>query len=106
MVKRKTRRKASPKQDHLPHKLGKYGELSKPIMIAIVAVVGLAILALLLVFTDQFAGKAIADSYTIRRNALMNKITYYTTLSGAKAACVGMSYVDELEVNSIQSLHK
>jgi carbamoyl-phosphate synthase large subunit len=36
----------------------------------------------------------------------MNKITYYTTLSGAKAACVGMSYVDELEVNSIQSLHK
>ena len=50
--------------------------------------------------------KAIADSYTIRRNALMNKITYYTTLSGAKAACVGMSYVDELEVNSIQSLHK
>jgi len=50
--------------------------------------------------------KAIADSYTIRRNALMNKITYYTTLAGAKAACVGMSYVDELEVNSIQSLHK
>jgi len=50
--------------------------------------------------------KAIADSYTIRRNALMNKITYYTTLSGAKAACVGMSYVDELEVNSVQSLHK
>ncbi len=50
--------------------------------------------------------KAIADSYTIRRNALLNKITYYTTLSGAKAACVGMSYVDELEVNSIQSLHK
>lgn len=50
--------------------------------------------------------KAIADSYTIRRNALMNKITYYTTLSGAKAACIGMSYVDELEVNSIQSLHK
>jgi len=50
--------------------------------------------------------KAIADSYAIRRNALMNKITYYTTLSGAKAACVGMSYVDELEVNSIQSLHK
>lgn len=50
--------------------------------------------------------KAIADSYTIRRNALMNKITYYTTLSGAKAACVGMSYVDDLEVNSIQSLHK
>jgi len=50
--------------------------------------------------------KAIADSYTIRRNALMNKVTYYTTLAGAKAACIGMSYVDELEVNSLQSLHK
>jgi carbamoyl-phosphate synthase large subunit len=50
--------------------------------------------------------KAIADSYTIRRNALMNKVTYYTTLAGAKAACIGMSYVDELQVNSLQSLHK
>ena len=50
--------------------------------------------------------KAIADSYTIRRNALMNKVTYYTTLAGAKAACIGMSFVDELQVNSLQSLHK
>jgi carbamoyl-phosphate synthase large subunit len=50
--------------------------------------------------------QAIADSYTIRRNALMNKVTYYTTLSGAKAACVGMSFVDELKVNCLQDLHK
>jgi carbamoyl-phosphate synthase large subunit len=49
--------------------------------------------------------QAIADSYTIRRNALMNKVTYYTTLSGAKAACVGMSFVEEFQVSSIQSLH-
>jgi len=36
----------------------------------------------------------------------MNKVTYYTTLAGAKAACIGMSFVDELQVNSLQSLHK
>ena len=50
--------------------------------------------------------RAIADSYEIRRNALQNKVTYYTTLSGARAACVGMNFVDELHVESIQSLHK
>ena len=50
--------------------------------------------------------QAIKDSYEIRRNALQNKITYYTTLAGAKAACVGMSYADEISVTSLQSLHK
>ena len=50
--------------------------------------------------------RAIADSYEIRRNALQNKVTYYTTLSGARAACVGMNFMDELQVESIQNLHK
>ena len=50
--------------------------------------------------------RAIADSYEIRRNSLQNKVTYYTTLSGARAACIGMNFVDELQVVSIQSLHK
>ena len=50
--------------------------------------------------------QAIIDSYEIRRNALQNKITYYTTLAGAKAACVGMSYTDEISVSSLQNLHK
>ena len=49
--------------------------------------------------------RAIEDSYEIRRNALQNKVTYYTTLAGAKAACIGMNYVDELHVNSLQDLH-
>ena len=49
--------------------------------------------------------RAIEDSYEIRRNALQNKITYYTTLAGAKAACIGMNYVDELHVKSLQDLH-
>jgi carbamoyl-phosphate synthase large subunit len=36
---------------------------------------------------------------------LQQKVTYYTTLAGAKAACMGMAYIQELEVKSLQSLH-
>ncbi len=50
--------------------------------------------------------KAVADSYEIRRSALQNKVTYYTTLAGAKAACMGMAHMQELNVESIQDLHK
>ena len=50
--------------------------------------------------------RAIADSYEIRRNALQNKVTYYTTLFGARAACKAMSYSNKLEVTSLQRLHK
>ena len=50
--------------------------------------------------------RAIAYSYEIRRNALQNKVTYYTTIAGARAACMGMNYEEELDVNSLQSLHK
>jgi carbamoyl-phosphate synthase large subunit len=50
--------------------------------------------------------KAVADSYEIRRSALQNKVTYYTTLAGAKAACIGMTHMQELNVESIQDLHK
>ncbi len=49
--------------------------------------------------------RAVADSYEIRRSALQQKVTYYTTLAGAKAACVGMAHMQELEVESLQSLH-
>ncbi len=50
--------------------------------------------------------RAVADSYEIRRSALQNKVTYYTTLAGAKAACIGMAHLQELQVESIQNLHK
>lgn len=50
--------------------------------------------------------RAVADSYEIRRTALQNKVTYYTTLAGAKAACVGMAHQPGLEVESLQNLHK
>jgi len=50
--------------------------------------------------------RAVADSYEIRRSALQNKVTYYTTIAGAKAACVGMAHMQELTVESLQDLHK
>ena len=50
--------------------------------------------------------RAVADSYEIRRSALQQKVTYYTTLAGAKAACIGMAHMQELEVESLQNLHK
>ncbi|MES2553999.1 MAG: carbamoyl-phosphate synthase large subunit [Pseudomonadota bacterium] len=49
--------------------------------------------------------RAVADSYEIRRSALQQKVTYYTTLAGAKAACIGMGHMQELEVQPLQALH-
>lgn len=50
--------------------------------------------------------RAVQDSYAIRRNALQQKVTYYTTLAGAKAACAGMQHIQDLTVHALQSLHR
>ena len=50
--------------------------------------------------------QSIADSYTIRREALMHKVTYYTTVAGARAACDAHKVMRELNVNRLQDLHK
>jgi carbamoyl-phosphate synthase large subunit len=34
--------------------------------------------------------RAVRDSVEIRRVALAQRVTYYTTLAGARAACIGM----------------
>jgi carbamoyl-phosphate synthase large subunit len=49
---------------------------------------------------------AIADSYTIRREALMHKVTYTTTLSGARASFQALAHEESSEVNRLQDLHK
>jgi carbamoyl-phosphate synthase large subunit len=43
------------------------------------------------------------DSYSIRHAALQGRVTYYTTLAGARAACVGMHHLDDLQVYDLQS---
>ncbi len=50
--------------------------------------------------------RAVQDSYSIRAEALARKVTYYTTLSGARAACLGLKYNLDLKVYSVQSLHR
>jgi len=47
---------------------------------------------------------AIADSRSIRTSALAQKVTLFTTIEGARAACVGMQH-SGLETYSIQQLH-
>ncbi|MHB0985721.1 MAG: carbamoyl-phosphate synthase large subunit [Sulfuricella sp.] len=49
--------------------------------------------------------RGVHDSYTMRNAALQNKITYYTTLAGARAACAGIQHMKELQVYDLQSLH-
>ncbi len=50
--------------------------------------------------------RAIADSFTIRAAALQHKVSYTTTLAGAKATCVALKSQSEKEVNRLQDLHK
>jgi carbamoyl-phosphate synthase large subunit len=50
----------------------------------------------------------LTDSFTLRRTALMNKIAYYTTVSGAKASVEGIAAVSAgaLDVAPLQSYFK
>jgi carbamoyl-phosphate synthase large subunit len=47
---------------------------------------------------------AIRDSYSIRREALLDRVAYYTTIAGARAAAVGMRGMRGLVAYSLQSL--
>jgi len=49
---------------------------------------------------------AIADSYAIRREALMRSVCYSTTLSAGMATCQAMSHRDVQDVYCLQSLHQ
>jgi carbamoyl-phosphate synthase large subunit len=48
---------------------------------------------------------AIADSRYIRTSALLNRVTTFTTISGAEAAVEGMKCLDTLGVVSVQEMH-
>ncbi len=50
--------------------------------------------------------KAIADSFTMRREALQHRVPYYTTMAGARAACYALGELDAGDVNCLQDLHK
>jgi carbamoyl-phosphate synthase large subunit len=50
--------------------------------------------------------QAIADSFSIRREALQQRVTYSTTVSGAKALLHSLDWRDSEEVHSLQELHR
>jgi len=50
--------------------------------------------------------QSLEDSYAIRRQALQHRVTNYTTLAAARAACAAHSEMQELPVSRLQELHK
>jgi carbamoyl-phosphate synthase large subunit len=50
--------------------------------------------------------QATADSFAIRRAAVQHKVSYSTTLAGARATCMALEYLDTATVNSLQALHR
>jgi carbamoyl-phosphate synthase large subunit len=58
-----------------------------------------------LVFNTTEGATALADSRSLRRAALLHKVPYYTTLSGAVAAAQGIrAYLEgDLEVCALQN---
>jgi carbamoyl-phosphate synthase large subunit len=50
--------------------------------------------------------QAIGDSFSIRREALQARVTYSTTIAGAKALLHSLDYRDSGPVWSLQELHK
>jgi carbamoyl-phosphate synthase large subunit len=61
-----------------------------------------------LVFNTTEGAKAIADSFELRRTALVNGIPYYTTVAGCRAAVKAISALlgGQLEVAPLQSYFK
>ncbi|MDQ2696640.1 MAG: carbamoyl phosphate synthase large subunit, partial [Pseudomonadota bacterium] len=50
--------------------------------------------------------QAIADSYSIRREALMHKVSYTTTIAAARAICLALDAIASDNVNCLQDLHR
>jgi carbamoyl-phosphate synthase large subunit len=58
-----------------------------------------------IVNTTDATRTAASDSRAIRITALARRVTYYTTVAGAKAACAGMKHLSEIEPYRLQELH-
>ena len=60
----------------------------------------------LVITTVSEVRSQIADSRSIRTTALAQRVTYYTTMAGGRAAIEGLQQVDRLKVYDLQSLHR
>ncbi|HKJ96085.1 MAG TPA: carbamoyl-phosphate synthase large subunit, partial [Gammaproteobacteria bacterium] len=50
--------------------------------------------------------QAIADSFSIRREALHHKVCYTTTIAGARATCQALDFLETVDVNPLQDLYR
>jgi carbamoyl-phosphate synthase large subunit len=60
----------------------------------------------LIVNTVDEKRTAISDSRSIRTTAVQSRVTYFTTMAGARAACAGMRAMGSLVPYDLQGLHK
>ena len=59
----------------------------------------------LIINTVEDKRSAVSDSRAIRTNALAQRITYYTTMAGAQAACAAIRHLQDLVPYDLQRLH-
>jgi len=59
----------------------------------------------LIINTVDEKKSSIEDSWSIRNAALQGRVTYYTTVAGARAAATGIGHMQALEVYDLQGLH-
>jgi carbamoyl-phosphate synthase large subunit len=60
----------------------------------------------LIVNTVEEKRSAISDSRSIRTTAVQQRVTYYTTMAGARAAVAGIRHIGALKPYALQGLHK
>ncbi len=60
-----------------------------------------------MVFNTTFGAQSVADSYSIRRSALVNNVAYFTTIAGMKAVTEGILAMrrESLDVKPLQEYH-
>jgi carbamoyl-phosphate synthase large subunit len=49
---------------------------------------------------------ATRDSMAIRREAVMRRVTYFTTLAAGLATCEAIDHLESVDVNRLQDLHR
>jgi carbamoyl-phosphate synthase large subunit len=59
-----------------------------------------------LVINTTSNNETLNDSYLIRREALMRKVTYFTNIAAARAAGEGHKAHGSMRVRKLQDLHK
>jgi carbamoyl-phosphate synthase large subunit len=61
-----------------------------------------------MVFNTTLGSQSVSDSYSIRREALMNEVAYFTTVAGVKAVTDGILAMirENLDVKPLQEYHR